>query len=194
MICVVCDSQMPPTRGRTQPHCNTDACNEGYARYMALEGPIEKVGDCDIWRGRVTPQGGVPMFTVVLDRSTRNGIRRDYRVLDLRRELAGMPVASYRQYQTTCGNRLCVNVEHSKIRPLTWRKPEKHRELQGHLDAAPLLRLIDRCDRTAPKKLQESIQKGRQRGFFTVGKVDEICIDYLCVHPIEVYGEEFFVA
>ena len=190
--CVVCDAPLLKTRGRTQPHCTTPSCNEGYAIYVSMNGPIRKEGDCELWHGRA--KCGVPLLTVVQDRSTKNGTRQDYRVLDIRRAQAGLPTASYRQYEQTCGNKACVNVDHSIIRPLKWRKPEHSRELMGHLDAAPLLRRIDASERLIPRHMQGTIQKGRHRGFFTVNKVDELCIDYLGVHPTEIYGEEFFTA
>ena len=183
--CVICGKHVPGGR-RVQAHCLTPECNFAYASY-AMEQRITLDGDHKIWHGQI--RRGVAWVSVVIRRDGANQVRDDYRVLDLQRG----EFAVRRRYRNLCGVKNCVTAEHHEVVRLKPRVKTKD-PMQAHLPVAPLIALVRTGRYPLNGTAKQYIQKCQKRGWITVRKGDEFCIDHLHIHPAEVWGEEFYTA
>lgn len=185
--CITCGK---PTRSKSgRVYCRTEECAYGFARWWAKEN-VDKVGDCEIWRGSLRSRGNeAPNFDVTVG---PGGKRRVYRVISLREE--DPSVAKGRNYENECGNPGCVSLLHNKL--ITAGNGSRNPLIiSAHLPAEPLLDYFARSHRTPLNDNQrEALRRGRSRGYFTVTTADTLCIDVLGVHPTAIYGDLFYEA
>lgn len=63
---------------------------------------------------------------------------------------------------------------------------------QQRVPAESLLSALAAVQRRLPKSLEKAVWRARRSGSFTVLAADEICVGYLGVHPVDVFGAEWF--
>lgn len=185
--CVVCGKHVPGGK-RIQAHCLTDECSRAYA-YHAMEQRIEHQGDHKIWHGQI--RRGVAWVSVVTGRGGGpNHDRQDFRVLDLQTG----EFATYRRYRNLCGVTNCVTAEHNEVIRAKPRVRDRKDPMQNHLPAGPLVEKVRNGRFPMNDAARQYLQKCQKRGYITIKKGDEFCIDVLHIHPFEVWGEEFYTA
>lgn len=185
--CVVCGTHVPGGK-RIQAHCLTDECNLGYA-YYAVGQRIKIDGDHQIWHGQI--RRGVAWVSVVTGRDGGNQQRQDYRVLDLMMD----EFHKHKRYRNLCGVKNCVTAEHNEVIRAKPRSERDRRDpMQAHLPAAPLVARVRTGRYPMGPSSKRYVEKCQKRGYITVKKADEFCIDVLQIHPFEIWGEEFYTA
>lgn len=181
--CDICETELTLS-GRANHHCQTEACVTAYAHRRAVE-RVVRVGDCEVWQGSVHRKGRTPIVTLRF-----NNKRRDFRVLALRDPDSARAVC--RRYIRSCGTDKCVTVEHHRIQIGRSLPPTK--TIYNRLPWEPLAEWIKDRNIVIGNGNGHVLSQARDRGFITVTRADEFCIDVLGVHPAAVYGDLFFEA
>lgn len=181
--CEICGTVLTLT-GRASAYCQTEECVTEFARRRAWA-RVKKVGDCEVWQGPVQMKGRTPIVTLRF-----NNKRRDFRVVTLRDPEGER--STCRRYLRSCGTDRCVTVEHHRIQMGRNLPPTK--TIYNRLPWEPLVEWIKDRNIVIGNNSGHVLSQAREKGFITVTRADEFCIDVLGVHPTAVYGELFFDA
>jgi hypothetical protein len=217
--CVVCGTTLLLV-SNARPHCQTDECRLGYIFRCYEEAKSFDADGHWIWTGtrrnasRSGPEGVAVLVASAVDRGSN---KLALRVLDVADHLEnGTPLdeaATYRRWRNLCGEPRCVALAHHETtdNPRTPVRVRPEMLIRAKLPAAPLLRRVELREReeealganpiealqfkgSRGNALQTAIDHARKTGWVTVSAADQICIDYLNVHPFEVYGDLFYTA
>lgn len=206
MPCRYCGTtiDLSTTRGRAPAHCYSAECIDAHIDTTIAERVVQE-GDCLIWTGAVaSPKNnsmlpGTPLCRVAASRGKRpktKCVRVACRLLEKR----GEPVPSQQRLYTSCENPRCVLPDHQMridthsvtgaldcifLDPAPLHGAVR-RWVQHRMGEEPLDRNFFRLD----KKLDEAMRKGR----VSLALIDQLCIDYLGVNPVLIYGMEFLEA
>lgn len=182
--CEVCGTHLGAI-GKSNAHCKTTDCTKEFARRRAFE-RVKKVGDCEVWLGPTQSKGGSPIVTLRWERK-----RVDYRVLALRDPDGEL--AKGRLYLNLCGTPRCVVVEHHHVQ-IGRKGQAPSQQILAHLPVEPVDRYVRQNKIVLGQRNHKPLQSARKKGYFTVSGVDAFCIDVLGIHPVLLYGEEFYTA
>jgi hypothetical protein len=195
--CMNCGVGLGTTRN-IQPHCDEPDCVLAWG-LAYIRDNIRVDGDHHIWVGQVDSKHKTPQWAPSFVNEDGSRSKRSFRVLDaLFKEATGEEHRGH-PYKNLCGNRKCVNLEHNE--PVYSASPYINRPsltIKAKLPAEPLLRELDRqrnlgiAEDFPNKHRHDIIGKARKTGVITVTQADTICIDYLHMHPAELYGDLFF--
>lgn len=191
--CEVCGTLLNLVSGARR-HCQTDDCRLGYViKWYLREESYDSEGHM-YWSGpRGTKSASSPGVAMAYAADYETNLnKRQYRVLDIAALVhEGKPFDTTRRWKNKCGDLACVALEHWQLGARTGGHKDVSQKILARLDAAPLLALVDaRMPRS--HALSVAIQTARKQGYLTVSAADAICIDYLGVHPYDVYGDLFY--
>lgn len=211
--CEVCGTLLNLV-SRARRHCQTDDCRLGYViKWYLREESYDSEGHM-YWSGpRGTKSASSPGVAMAYAADYETNLnKRQYRVLDIAALVhEGKPFDTTRRWKNKCGDLACVALEHWQLGARTGDRKDLSQKILARLDAAPLLALVDVREYRDAKEatvtgamvgavtmmprshaLSVAIQTARKQGYLTVSAADAICIDYLGVHPYDVYGDLFY--